>query len=253
MKIKFLAILLLAFTFSQCKTEPKEAVTTPEISVVADTVAFVLPQAPEGVIHTFKALPYAYNALEPYIDAKTMEIHYTKHHVGYYTKFLDAIKGTELEKTPMTEIFAKISEYPAAVRNTGGGYWNHEFFWSVMVPGGAKQPVGALAEAINKDFGSFDEFKKQFSEAGNKRFGSGWAWLAVDKTGKLFVDSTANQDNPMMNTEEMQGTPLLAVDVWEHAYYLKYQNKRADYLDAFWNVVNWDVVSANYEKALATK
>jgi len=151
----------------------------------------------------------------------------------------------------MKDIFAKISDQSAAVKNNGGGYWNHEFFWNVMIPGGAKVPSGKLAEDINTAFGSFDEFKKQFSEAGAKRFGSGWAWLAVDKDGKLFVISTANQDNPLMNTETKQGTPILTIDVWEHAYYLKYQNKRADYLSAFWNVVNWDVVSDNYERALS--
>ena len=250
MKAKFLILVVAVFALIQCKTEPKEATETTEPAKV-EAVAFELPQTPEGVIHAFKALPYAYNALEPYIDAQTMEIHYSKHHVGYYTKFLEAIKGTELEKTPMADIFAKISTLPVAVRNTGGGYWNHEFFWSVMTPGGSKEPTGKVAEAINRDFGSFDEFKKQFSDAGAKRFGSGWAWLAVDKDGKLFVSSTANQDNPMMDTEPQNGTPLLAVDVWEHAYYLKYQNKRADYLDAFWNVVNWDVVGANYETAIA--
>jgi len=247
MRFKLVFILLTAITLVNCKNEVKKVEEETPKPVAA---VFELPVAPEGVIHKFAPLPYSYDALEPYIDAKTMEIHYSKHHVGYYTKFLDAIKGTELEKTPMIEIFKNISSQSDAVKNTAGGYWNHEFFWNVMVPGGAKEPTGNLLEAINKNFGSFEDFKKQFSEAGAKRFGSGWAWLVVDKEGNLFVNSTANQDNPIMNSETKQGIPVLTIDVWEHAYYLKYQNKRTDYLDAFWNVVNWDIVAKNYNKAI---
>jgi Fe-Mn family superoxide dismutase len=235
MKFKSLFIALLAIVFIQCKTVAQQ----PSTVTIQESV------------HKFAPLPYAYDALEPYIDKLTMEIHYSRHHQAYYNNFMAAIKGTVLETTPMKDIFAKISDQSAAVKNNGGGYWNHEFFWNVMIPGGAKVPSGKLADDINTAFGSFDEFKKQFSEAGAKRFGSGWAWLAVDKDGKLFVISTANQDNPLMNTETKQGTPILTIDVWEHAYYLKYQNKRADYLSAFWNVVNWDVVSDNYERALS--
>lgn len=234
MKLKSFFIVLLAVVFVQCKT-------------VAQQPSAVGVQEP---IHKFAPLPYAYDVLEPYIDKLTMEIHYSRHHQAYYNNFMGAIKGTVLETTPMKDIFAKISDQSAIVKNNGGGYWNHEFFWNVMIPGGSKVPSGKLAEDINSTFGSFEEFKKQFSEAGAKRFGSGWAWLAVDKEGKLFVISTANQDNPLMNTEAKQGTPILTIDVWEHAYYLKYQNKRADYLAAFWNVVNWEVVNANYERAL---
>lgn len=200
--------------------------------------------------HVFAPLPYAYDALEPYIDKQTMEIHYSRHHKAYYDNFMKAIAETPLETTAMPDIFAKMSEHSTVIRNNGGGFWNHEFFWNVMLPVGAKEPEGDLAEVIIKTFGSFEEFKKQFAEAGAKRFGSGWAWLSVDQNGSLFISSTANQDNPMMNTEKLQGTPLLGIDVWEHAYYLKYQNKRADYLNAFWNVVNWTVVAKNYQQAI---
>ncbi len=201
-------------------------------------------------IHKFAPLPYAYDALEPYIDKMTMEIHYDKHHRAYYNNFMAAIKGTELEKTPMLDIFANISAQPVGIRNNGGGFWNHEMFWNCMKPNGGGEPSGKLAKAINESFGSFDNFKKQFGDAGAKRFGSGWAWLAVDSDGKLFVTSTANQDNPLMDTEEKRGTPILALDVWEHAYYLKYQNKRGDYISSFWNVVNWGFVESQYAKAI---
>jgi Fe-Mn family superoxide dismutase len=250
MKFKILTLLLIAFTFIQCKTEPKADNTQEAAPVVeVNATAFELPTTPKGVIHEFKALPYSYDALEPYIDAQTMEIHYSKHHVGYYKKFLAAIEGTGLGQKNMEAIFSNISDYSDAVRNTGGGYWNHQFFWSVMSPEGGEL-TGKLKEALDRDFGSLDNFKKEFAAAGAKRFGSGWAWLAVDKNGKLFVSSTANQNNPLMNTEEKQGTPLLTIDVWEHAYYLKYQNKRGDYLSNFWNVVNWKQVAENYETAM---
>ena len=203
-------------------------------------MAFELPQ-----------LPYAYDALEPYIDKMTMEIHYDKHHRAYYNNFMAAIKGTELEKTPMLDIFANISSQPAGIRNNGGGFWNHEMFWNCMKPNGGGVPKGKLADAITTTFGSFDEFKKQFADAGAKRFGSGWVWLVVGKDGKLFISSTANQDNPLMNIADKPGTPVFCLDVWEHAYYLKYQNKRGDYITAFWNVANWDYAQKLYEEALA--
>lgn len=204
-----------------------------------------------------KALPYAYDALEPYIDKLTLEIHYGKHHKAYYDNFMAAIKGTEIETMDIKDIFKHISKFPAAVRNNGGGYFNHTFYWEGMKAAGGGLPTGKLSDAITKSFTSFDEFKKQFSEAGKTRFGSGWAWLSLDETGKLFISSTPNQDNPLMDLPvgqsglaEKQGTPLLVMDVWEHAYYLKYQNKRPDYIDAFWNVVNWEEVAKRYEKAL---
>jgi Fe-Mn family superoxide dismutase len=197
-----------------------------------------------------KPLPYAYDALEPFIDKLTVEIHYSKHHKAYYDNFMNAIKGTEMESMEIGDIFGHISKYPMAVRNNSGGYFNHTFYWESMKAHGGGMPTGKLAEAITKTFRSFEEFKKQFSEAGKTRFGSGWAWLCLDDKGKLFICSTPNQDNPLMDIAEKKGTPLLAIDVWEHAYYLKYQNKRADYIDAFWNVVNWEEVAKRYANAL---
>jgi len=198
--------------------------------------------------HKFPELGYAYNALEPYIDAQTMELHYSKHHKGYYNNFMAAAEGTEMLKTPMEEIFANISKHSATIRNNGGGFYNHSLFWENMTP--TKNEIPAkLKSAIEKDLGSVDAFKESFGKAAKTQFGSGWAWLSVDKKGKLFVSSTANQDNPLMDTEKEKGTPLLCLDVWEHAYYLKYQNKRADYVDNFWNIVNWDVVSKRYSAA----
>lgn len=200
--------------------------------------------------HKFAPLPYAYDALEPYIDKMTMEIHYDRHHRAYYNNFMAAVKGTALETTPMPDIFRNMSAYSTTIRNNAGGYWNHEMFWNCMKPNGGGAPTGKLAEAINQAFGSFDAFKAQFADAGTKRFGSGWVWLVVGKDGKLFIYSTANQDNPLMNTEEKGGFPIFCLDVWEHAYYLKYQNKRGDYISAFWNVANWDFAQKQFEKAL---
>jgi Fe-Mn family superoxide dismutase len=198
--------------------------------------------------HTFPELGYAYNALEPYIDAQTMELHYSKHHKGYYNSFMTAAEGTEMLKTPLEEIFANISKHSATIRNNGGGYYNHTLFWENMTP--AKKEIPAnLKAAIEKDLGSVEDFKESFGKAAKTRFGSGWAWLSVDKKGKLFVSSTANQDNPLMDVVDEKGAPLLCLDVWEHAYYLKYQNKRADYVDNFWNIVNWDVVGKRYAEA----
>jgi Fe-Mn family superoxide dismutase len=198
----------------------------------------------------FQPLPYAYDALEPSIDKLTLEIHYSKHHKAYYDNFLNAIKGTEMESMDIKEIFRNISKYPMAVRNNSGGYFNHTFYWEGMKAKGGGQPTGRLSEAIIKTFSSFDEFKKQFSDAGKTRFGSGWAWLCLDNNSNLFICSSPNQDNPLMDIAEKKGTPLLTMDVWEHAYYLKYQNKRADYIDAFWNIVNWDEVAKRYETAM---
>ena len=196
-------------------------------------------------------LPYAYDALEPHIDARTMEIHHTKHHAGYTSKLNDAVAGTELEKMKIEAILAHVSKYSTAVRNNGGGYWNHKLFWEVMSPNGGGQPSERMNihKAIARDFGSFDKFKEEFSNAAATRFGSGWAWLCVDKKDKLFVTSTANQDNPLMDIADKKGTPILGLDVWEHAYYLNYQNRRPDYIGAFWNVINWDQVTKNYNDA----
>lgn len=201
-------------------------------------------------VFEFPPLPYSYDALEPYIDKLTVEIHYSKHHKAYYDNFIKAVAGTEMENMDITEIFKNISKYPVAVRNNGGGYFNHTFYWESMKPQGGGTPTGELLTSITKTFGSFEEFKKQFEESGKTRFGSGWAWLCLDDKGTLFICSTPNQDNPLMDIAEKKGIPLLNVDVWEHAYYLKYQNKRADYLTAFWNIVNWDKVSERYDNAV---
>lgn len=192
-------------------------------------------------------LPYAYDALEPHIDAKTMEIHHSKHHQAYITNLNNAIAGTEME-TMSIEDLLKNCKTNAAVRNNGGGYWNHSFFWEIMGPNCGGNPTGSLATAIDSAFGSFDQFKSEFSKAGMTRFGSGWAWLCV-KNGKLEICSTPNQDNALMD-EGCGGTPILGLDVWEHAYYLNYQNRRPDYITAFFNVINWDVVAAKYQKAM---
>ncbi len=191
-------------------------------------------------------LPYAYDALEPHIDAKTMEIHHTKHHNGYTTNLNKAIEGTDLEGKTIENILLNLDMNNAAVRNNGGGYYNHSLFWTVMSPNGGGKPSGALAEAIEKDFTSFENFKDEFSKAAATRFGSGWAWLCVHKGGKLQVCSAANQDNPLMPGIGCEGTPILGLDVWEHAYYLNYQNRRPDYIDAFFNVINWEEVSRRF-------
>lgn len=192
-------------------------------------------------------LPYAYDALEPNIDARTMEIHHTKHHNGYTTKLNDAIKGTDLEGKGIEDILSNLDMSNMAVRNNGGGYYNHCLFWEVMSPNGGGAPSGALASAINDAFGSFDAFKEKFAAAAAGQFGSGWAWLCVHKGGKVDICATSNQDNPIMPGIGCGGHPILGLDVWEHAYYLNYQNRRPDYITSFFNVINWDKVSENYE------
>jgi superoxide dismutase, Fe-Mn family len=194
-------------------------------------------------------LPYAYDALEPHIDKMTMEIHHQKHHGAYTSKLNDAIKGTELEGKSIEDIMKAVGSNSAAVRNNGGGYYNHNLFWTVMSPNGGGEPTGELADAIKGKWGSFDNFKKEFGNAAATRFGSGWAWLCVNNNGELFITSTANQDNPVMDIAEEKGTPVLGLDVWEHAYYLKYQNKRPEYIEHFWNVINWEEVSKRYANA----
>ncbi len=191
---------------------------------------------------TLPALEYDYTALEPHIDARTMEIHYTKHHQGYVNKLNDAVSGTEWEHKQIEDILANVSKSSVAVRNNGGGHYNHSLFWRIMAPGASGSPGGHLLDAIKGSFGSFDGFKQQFTNAALTRFGSGWAWL-VQTGNQLKVISTPNQDNPLMDVAEVQGNPLLGIDIWEHAYYLKYQNRRNEYVEAFWNVINWDAVS----------
>ncbi len=197
------------------------------------------------------ALPYAHDALEPNIDARTMEIHHGKHHNGYTNKLNAAIAGTDLEGKKIEDILANVSQYSAGVRNNGGGFYNHSLFWTSMSPDGGGEPSDRMniKKAIDKDFGSFENFKKEFAAAAGTRFGSGWAWLCTDSNDKLFICSTANQDNPLMDVVPEDGTPLLGLDVWEHAYYLNYQNRRPDYVQAFFNVIDWKVVTTRYNDA----
>ncbi len=202
-------------------------------------MAFVLP-----------ALPYATDALEPHIDKMTMEIHHGKHHQAYVTNLNKALEGKPEANSPIEDIIKNISKFPPAVRNNGGGHYNHTMFWTILSPNGGGEPTGELATAINSAFGSFADFKTKFAEAGTTRFGSGWAWLTVGADKKLQVSSTPNQDNPLMDLAEVKGAPILGMDVWEHAYYLKYQNRRPDYIAAFWNVVNWNHVTELYKKAI---
>ena len=196
-------------------------------------------------------LPYSYDALEPHFDARTMEIHHSKHHNAYVDNLNVAIAGKEEDNQSIEDILAKISTLTPAIRNNGGGHYNHSFFWKSLTPHAGGSPVGKLATAINETFGSVEEFKTKFSDAGKTRFGSGWAWLIVNKEGKLEVCSTPNQDNPLMDIAEVKGTPVIGLDVWEHAYYLLYQNRRPDYINAFWNVLSWETANALYENAIS--
>ncbi|OJV21251.1 MAG: superoxide dismutase [Dyadobacter sp. 50-39] len=198
---------------------------------------------------TLDPLPYANNALEPHFDALTMEIHHDRHHQAYVTNLNAAVAGTELEGKTIEEIIANISKAPAPVRNNGGGHWNHSFFWKSLSSNGGGEPTGKLGEAITAKFGSFAAFKDEFKKAATGRFGSGWAWLIVKEGGEIAITSTPNQDNPLMDIAEVKGTPVIGLDVWEHAYYLKYQNKRPDYIDAYWNVVDWKAADALYTAA----
>ena len=199
--------------------------------------------------HTLPTLPYAYDALEPHIDARTMEIHHTKHHQAYINNYVNAVTGTEYENLPVEEVLKQLTSLPdaiqGAVRNNGGGHYNHTLFWSIMGPNKGGLPSGALAQAIDAELGGFDSFKEAFAKAAATRFGSGWAWLVVTSAGKLVVTSTPNQDVPFD-----QGTPILGLDVWEHAYYLNYQNRRPDYVQSFFNVIDWDAVASRYQAAL---
>ncbi len=198
---------------------------------------------------TLPALPYAPEALEPHIDTATMQIHHGKHHQAYVDNLNKAIAGTENENKTLEQLVAEAGKISPAVRNNGGGHWNHTFFWESLTPNGTGSPNGKLAASIEAEFGSFDQLKEKIAAAAMTRFGSGWAWL-IEQDGKLVISSTPNQDNPLMDVAEVKGTPILGIDVWEHSYYLKYQNRRADYLTAFWNVVNWDVAGKRYEDAL---
>lgn len=197
---------------------------------------------------TLPELTYDFNALEPHVDARTMEIHHGKHHAAYVNNLNAALQGTENEGKSLEELFANMSSLPPAVRNNGGGHWNHSMFWEIMAPNAGGEPTGDLAAQINKNFGSFAEMKTLFAQAATTRFGSGWAWLCKDANGELFITSTPNQDNPLMDVADKKGQPILGLDVWEHAYYLHYQNRRPDYITAWWNVVNWAEVARRYSK-----
>lgn len=197
---------------------------------------------------TLPELSYAQESLEPFIDRMTMDIHLNKHHGAYVANLNAAVKGNAAETMNLNDLFSNISRFPAAIRNNGGGHFNHTLFWQILSPKGGGMPSGKLMEAIIADLGSFEKFKEDFENAAKTRFGSGWAWLSVDAKGKLFVSSTPNQDNPLMDVAEKHGTPILGLDVWEHAYYLKYQNRRPDYVSAFWNIVHWKEVERRYEE-----
>jgi len=234
-------------TKTDAKPVPAVHSTASEVSAVAGFAGkgedWLIPSA--NLI--FPDLPYAYDALEPVIDRQTVEIHYDKHHRGYFNNFKKAIAGTDLDTKSVYSIFADIDKVSAVVRNNAGGFYNHVLYWSNLSPDGGGMPSGELQEAITRSFGSYEAFVQKFNEAAKTRFGSGWAWLSVDPSSKeLFISSTANQDNPLMSSEEKQGYPLLGMDVWEHAYYLKYQNKRADYVESFWNKVNWQDIQSRY-------
>jgi Fe-Mn family superoxide dismutase len=215
-------------------SEPSEPQPTfiNKLSKPSKHMAFTLPN-----------LPYDFGALEPHIDARTMEIHHGKHHAAYVTNLNNALQGTEHEGKDLEALLRNAGTLPAAVRNNGGGHWNHSMFWEIMAPNGGGNPTGPVARAIDQAFGSFDAFKQEFAKAATGRFGSGWAWLCAGGDGQVFITSTPNQDNPLMDVAEKRGTPILGLDVWEHAYYLHYQNRRPDYITAWWNVVNWDAVN----------
>lgn len=247
-----LPLLVLSVFLNSCNEKkltevqvplPEEEVTTVVMGNPADVIAN------EGVFKMMP-LPYSYDGLEPYIDTKTMELHFSKHHLGYINKLNEVITGTELEKLTIEEILKSLDLENKTLRNNAGGYYNHNMFWLSMSSKGGGEPTGSLNNAIKKDFGSFSDFKNQLTETANKQFGSGWAWLVTDKTGKLSIVGTANQDNPLMPNIGVTGTPILALDVWEHAYYLKYQNKRNAYVEAFFNVINWKEVQKKYDESI---
>jgi Fe-Mn family superoxide dismutase len=255
----YISVFAAALIISSCNTNTEkndtkvsEAEETETKAVKADakseTLLKIVEQLPENQwMHPFELpeLAYAYDALEPVIDAKTMKTHHSKHHAGYTKKANAAIEDNRLADTPLVQTFAEIEKYPAALRNNGGGYYNHRLYWTFMTPGGSEFE-GEIAKTINSEFGSFEAFKKDFEKAAATQFGSGWAWLVLKTDGKLAITNTPNQDNPLMQTAEVNGIPLLNIDVWEHAYYLKYQNKRGDYISEYWNVLNWPAVNERY-------
>jgi superoxide dismutase, Fe-Mn family len=248
-KSLFTASVISALFFLSC-TQPAQEVV--EIAVEPEVVFADNPSVEiEPGAFQVPALNYPYNALEPHIDARTMEIHHSRHHAAYTTNLNKAVAGTELEKQSIFDILTNIDMSNAALRNNAGGYYNHNLFWQVMSPNGGGKPEGNLAAAIEEAFGSYDSFAESFKKAAMGQFGSGWAWLYVKEDGTLAIGGTANQDNPLMPGLAISGFPVLGIDVWEHAYYLNYQNKRGDYVDAFFNVLNWDEVASRYEKRMS--
>lgn len=245
-------LMLLSCQQVQDNKESKPAAVTENTEAKPDhSYQFSLADNSMAYPYAQLELGYAFDALEPNIDQATMELHYTKHHAGYTANFNKAVEENALTGMKLFEIFDRMSEYPAGLRNNGGGFYNHVMFWQVMSPDGGGDPGGKLAKAITSTFGSMDAFREEFGKAGKTVFGSGWAWLSVSPEGKLFISTTPNQDNPLMDVVKERGIPILALDVWEHAYYLKYQNKRPDYVTNFWNVVNWAAVERRYDEALA--
>jgi len=223
------------------------------ISIGIPTVLFLTFSLTIKAQPTFDPLPYPYDALESFIDKTTMEIHYDKHYRAYYQNFVKTLKEEDLTEISIESLFSDVSKRNVSIRNNGGGFYNHKLFWEIMSPNGGGVPEGELLRAIVGEFGTFEAFKQQFEKAALGRFGSGWAWLSVDATGKLFISSTPNQDNPLMDVAEKRGIPILGLDVWEHAYYLRYQNRRAEYVSNFWNVVNWKAVSEKYKQTKVSK
>jgi len=256
--LKSIAILATATIFlASCQTGAEKQESKEEITVktpgAKQSHGYQLKLADNSMTYPFsqKELGYGYDALEPYIDQATMELHYSKHHAGYTSKFNTAVEENNLNGMKLFNIFDRMSKYPAAVRNNGGGFYNHLLFWEILAPNAGGAPSGELAEAIAGEFGSLDDFKSKFNDAAKTVFGSGWAWLSVSAEGKLFISKTSNQDNPLMDVVDQRGIPILALDVWEHAYYLKYQNKRPEYVTNFWNLVNWKEVERRYAEAVS--
>lgn len=255
MKKTLLILICITTTLLSCKKEnelievkipdPETPITNSVYGNPADV------KVDEGGIFKMKGLKYAYDDLAPFIDGKTMEIHYSKHHLGYANKLNKAIAGTDLEAKTIEEILTKLDPKNSAVRNNAGGYYNHNLFFEILNPKGGGNPEGKLNDALITAFGSFDEFQKKITETASNQFGSGWAWLIVTPDGKLAITSTANQDNPLMPNAEIKGTPILAIDIWEHAYYLNYQNRRNEYLTAIFNIFDWNVINSKYEDALS--
>lgn len=252
---KLLVGTFLLLAFISCKKENELIeVQIPDPEVETKQTAYGNPadvKVDEGGVFKMKGLKYAYDDLAPFIDAKTMEVHYSKHHLGYANKLNKAIAGTDLQTKSIEEILSKLDLKNAAVRNNAGGYYNHNLFFEILNPKGTGIPTGSLAEAITTEFGSFEIFQTKITEAASTQFGSGWAWLVVTNEGKLAITSTANQDNPLMPNAEIKGTPILAIDVWEHAYYLNYQNKRNEYLTAIFNIIDWNIIDSKYVKLVS--